>query len=75
MVEDSFGGPEDEDEGAITNVNGGRYIIVRLVGQSLFIEIFDGAYDDAGVDSMVGELEFCLEEAKALARAINKRVM
>lgn len=75
MIEGSFGGPEDEDEGAIINVNDGRYIVVRLVGKSLVIEIHNSVYDDAGVECAADELEFNLAEARVIARAINKRVM
>ena len=75
MVEDSFGGQEDEDEGFDISLSDGRHIVVRLVGKSLLIEIFDSLYDDAGVDSMVDELEFSPAEASRLAGAINKRVM
>ena len=72
MVEDSFGGPEDEDEGFDISLSDGRYIVVRLDGQGLVIEILDAVAD--GVDQVVDELEFNLAEASRLAGAINARL-
>lgn len=72
MVEDYFGG--QEDEGSDISVSDGRYILIRLVDQSLIIEVFDNVRDEVGVDSMVDELEFNLAEASRLAEAISERL-
>jgi hypothetical protein len=69
MIEDHFGGPEDE--GVEVDLIDGRIASISLSGHILVIELFDAIGD--AVDD--GVMEFDLGSARALSRAIAERVM